>query len=89
MKTQKVFIPVKQKYYDFVVTNIKRKITANSNDEDVFIPANEREGYFFTSDELKDVLLEIDGILAGLEDWMHGKDGEKVTHARKLIAKII
>lgn len=33
-------------------------------------------------------LEEIDEILASFEDWMHGEDGNKCTHARKLIIEL-
>lgn len=34
-------------------------------------------------------LLEIDMILASLEDDMHGEDGKKISKARKLIIEIL
>lgn len=33
-------------------------------------------------------LEQIDEILASYEDWMHGKDGENCTKARKLLIEV-
>lgn len=50
----------------------------------------------FTTTELvklfeagKDKLYEVDETLREFEDWMHGEDGKKVTHARKLIIELL
>jgi hypothetical protein len=52
MEKKKVFINADMDDYDLIITDIKRKITFNSNDAELFIPAKEKEGYFFTSEEL-------------------------------------
>ena len=41
-----------------------------------------------TPEEIKNKLYEIDEILSGYEDWMHGKDGDDCTKARKLLAEV-
>ena len=33
-------------------------------------------------------LNEVDEILSGFEDWMHGQDGEKCSIARKLVNEL-
>jgi hypothetical protein len=39
-------------------------------------------------EEINNRLDEIDEILSYFEDWMHGQDGKKVSHARSLIFEI-
>lgn len=41
------------------------------------------------SNPISDNLNKIDEVLANLEDFMHGKDGADITHARKLIEQTI
>lgn len=36
----------------------------------------------------KEIISELDEILAYLEDFTHGKDGDKITQARKLVSKL-
>lgn len=36
----------------------------------------------------KETILEIDDILRYFEDFLHGEDGNKITHARKLLSQL-
>lgn len=33
-------------------------------------------------------ILEVDSILAGYEDWMHGEDGDNCTRARYILDQV-
>ena len=41
-----------------------------------------------TPEEIKNNLSEIDKILSTYEDWMHGKDGDDCSKARKLLTEV-
>lgn len=80
MKKQKVFIPVESDDYNFIITDVKRKITATSDDKGIFTPVKEQEGYFFTPEETNKIF--------GLQEaWPLVDVLKKLTEASDILLK--